>query len=78
MKPHSLQMEDDGLTHRHRDGDSAQIAIAMDWDTRRIRVRARKSGDYALPYATLSVVLPPGEARRLELVGDGIALVARR
>ena len=70
--------EDDGLTHRYRDGNSAQIAIDMDWDTRRVRVRARKTGNYALPYATLGVVLPASEARRLELVSEGISLVDRQ
>jgi hypothetical protein len=65
--------EDDGHTHRHRDGDCAQVAIDMDWDAKRIRVRARKDGAFALPYPSIRVVLPAGERRDLELDSDGAA-----
>ena len=68
--------EDDGHTHQHAAGDSAQIAVDMEWDARRITVRARTTGDYALPYVALRVVLTAGETRSLELAGDGVVLVA--
>ena len=68
--------EDDGLTHAHRDGDHAQVECALAWSERRIRVRATRSGRFALPYAAIRVVLPPGERRRLELEGDGVTLSA--
>jgi len=69
--------EDDGVTLRHRDGDHAQVTIDMDWNARRIRVRARKSGDFALPYTDIGVVLPAGEGRRLELSGDAAIALTR-
>jgi alpha-glucosidase len=66
--------EDDGLTHRHRDGDHAQIECRLEWTDRKLRVDAVKRGRFELPYGELRVVTPPGENRRLELHGDGIAL----
>jgi alpha-glucosidase len=70
--------EDDGHSHLHRDGDHAQVAIDMEWDARRIRVRARKSGDYALPYTDIGVVLPAGEKRRMMLAGDDAVMLIHR
>lgn len=66
--------EDDGLTHRHRDGDYAEVQCTLEWTARAIRVQATKRGGFRLPYAALRVVLPPGERRRLQLNGKGIAL----
>jgi alpha-glucosidase len=70
--------EDDGHSHRHRDGDHAQVVIDMEWDAQRIRVRARKSGDFALPYTDLGVVLSAAEQRRLVLAGDNAVTLTRR
>ncbi len=68
--------EDDGITLGYRDGDCAELHCSLSWTPRAIRVRVRKQGRYALPYATLRIVVPPGEKRRLELAGEGVELVA--
>jgi alpha-glucosidase len=71
--------EDDGLTHRYRDGDSAEVQCTLDWTPKAIRLRVDKRGDYALPYAAMRVILPPGERRSLRTSGDAVALeIARR
>jgi alpha-glucosidase len=69
--------EDDGLSHRHRAGDHAQIECMLEWTDRAVRVHARKRGGFVLPYEALRVVLPPGEKWRLRLSGDGVKLAAR-
>jgi len=66
--------EDDGLSHRHCDGDQAQVECTLEWTERAVRVHARKRGRFELPYKALRVVPPPGEKRRLEVRGDAIAL----
>jgi len=66
--------EDDGLTHRYRDGEHAQIECRLEWAARAVRLNIRKRGRYALPYRTLRVVLPPGERRPLRLEAEGVAL----
>jgi alpha-glucosidase len=68
--------EDDGLSHRHRDGDRAEIECVLEWSDRALRVHAVKHGRFPLPYATIRVLRPPRERRRLELTGDGVALDA--
>ena len=68
--------EDDGLSHGHRNGDRAQIECELEWTERALRVHAVKRGRFALPYATIRVLRPPGERRRLELGGEGVALEA--
>jgi len=67
--------EDDGLSNNHRNGDHAQIDCTLEWTDRALRVRASKRGDFRLPYATMRVLLPRGERRRLDVSGDGVALV---
>jgi alpha-glucosidase len=69
--------EDDGLTHRYKEGDHAELECAVEWTSREIVVTAKKNGGYALPYSTLRVIVPPEERRRLRLDGDGIALQTR-
>ncbi|HZI82505.1 MAG TPA: glycoside hydrolase family 31 protein [Casimicrobiaceae bacterium] len=67
--------EDDGLTHRHRDGERAEVECALEWNSRSIRLQVRKHGDYRLPYAALRVMTAPGERRPLQLAAKGIELV---
>jgi alpha-glucosidase len=66
--------EDDGLSHRHRDGDHAQIECMLEWTDCTLRVDAIKRGRFELPFSTLRVVLPRGEKRRLLMRGEGVAL----
>ena len=66
--------EDDGLSHRHREGDYAEIDCMLEWTDRNVRLHAIKRGRFELPYAALRVVLPPGEKRRLFASGDGVML----
>jgi len=66
--------EDDGLSHRHRDGEQAQVECTLEWTDRTLRVHAVKQGRFDLPYRTLRVVLPPGEKRRLLMRGEGVTL----
>ena len=68
--------EDDGLSLRHLDGESAEVHCALEWTPKAIDVRVRVRGRYALPYSSLRVILPPGERRRLSLDGAGIELRA--
>jgi alpha-glucosidase len=68
--------EDDGATLRYRDGDYAELCCSLQWSSRTIRVHVRKQGNYELPYASLRVVLPPGDRRRLEVVGEGVVVEA--
>jgi len=70
--------EDDGLTHRHRGGDCAELECRLEWTPRVIRVHVAKRGRYRLPYAQLRVIAPPGERRPLRLSGDGVALQSGR
>ena len=69
--------EDDGITLGYRDGDCAELHCSLSVDaSRNPREGTQKQGRYALPYATLRIVVPPGEKRRLELAGEGVELVA--
>jgi alpha-glucosidase len=68
--------EDDGLTRTYRDGNHAQVECTLEWTDRTLRVHATKRGRYDLPYATMRVMVPPGEQRRVEVSGDGIVLQA--
>jgi alpha-glucosidase len=67
--------EDDGHTRAYVDGDSARVDIGLEWTPRRIRVHVRKTGAYGLPYGAIRVLLPPGESRRVEAVGEGVGLL---
>jgi alpha-glucosidase len=66
--------EDDGATLRYLNGDYADLHCSLTWSPRAIRVSVRKEGHYALPYAKLRIVLPPGEKRRIVAVGEGVEL----
>ena len=57
--------EDDGLSLRYRDGDSAQVTFELESTARTLVLRARKSGAFALPDEGIRVILPPGERRPL-------------
>jgi len=70
------QYEDDGLSHRYREGDFAQLECTLEWSERDLRVHARRNGSFQLPYGALRVVPPPGETRRLRVSGDGVELRA--
>ena len=67
--------EDDGHSHAHRDGESAQIAFEMTTTTNRVVLKASKSGRYVVPYETIRVLAPATESRPLQLDGQGIGLV---
>jgi len=66
--------EDDGLSLRHLDGESAELRCSLQWTPKAVAVRVRRRGRYALPYTSVRVVLPPGERRRLSLTGHGVEL----
>ena len=66
--------EDDGFSHGHRNGDRAEIECTLEWTDRALRVHAVKRGRFPLPCAAIRVLRPPGDRRRLELTGEGIAL----
>jgi alpha-glucosidase len=71
--------EDDGLTLRYRDGDSAEVQCSLEWTPKAIRLRVDKRGGYPLPYAAMRVIAPPGERRPLRASGDAVELeIARR
>jgi alpha-glucosidase len=66
--------EDDGISPRCRDGEHAELECTLEWTASAIRLRVSRRGGYRLPYATLRIVPPPGERRRLRLAGNGITL----
>ena len=66
--------EDDGLSHRHREGEHALVECRLEWTPRAVCLSASKRGNYALPYRSMRVVLPPGERRALRLESEGISL----
>lgn len=59
-------VEDDGIT---QGGAITRVAVAMDWTAERVSLRCTVSGEYALPYTRIEVVLPPGDGRAVELSG---------
>lgn len=69
--------EDDGHTHSYRDGGWAQIAFEMTTTATNIVLKARKSGNYRVPYESIGVLLPD-ERRPIRLDAQGIDLVVRR
>src|SRR5262249_43401594 len=67
--------EDDGLTHRYRDGDYAELRCRLVWSATSVRLQVTKRGRFRLPYSAFRVVALPEERRALRLEGDGISLV---
>jgi len=68
--------EDDGLTLRYREGDFAELRFEMTSTHETVRVRARVTGAYALPYRSIRVVVPASESRRLVLDASDVVLTA--
>jgi alpha-glucosidase len=66
--------EDDGISLRYRDGDFAEVVFDLQTTPEDIRLAARVTGRYQLPYRQISVEFPPGEKRRVSLSGSGVAL----
>ena len=66
--------EDDGMSLRYRDGESAEVVFNLRSTTGEVRFEARVSGRYELPYRGVRVILPRGESRRLSLEGEGVTL----
>jgi alpha-glucosidase len=66
--------EDDGLTHRYRDGDSAEVQCSLEWTPKAIRLHVDKRGGYPLPYAAMRVMAPPGERRPVRASGEAVRL----
>jgi alpha-glucosidase len=66
--------EDDGLTHRYRDGDYAEVQCTLEWTPKAIRLRVDQRGGYRLPYAAVRVIAPPGERRPLRVSGEAVAI----
>jgi alpha-glucosidase len=67
--------EDDGHTHRYRDGDYAELQCRLEWSATSVQLHVTKRGRFRLPYSALRVVAPEGERRTLRLNGDGVSLV---
>lgn len=61
-------VEDDGRT---ADGPVTEVECLLSWTPGWVQFTVRAKGEYALPYDRMAVHLPLGDARRLELVGDG-------
>jgi alpha-glucosidase (family GH31 glycosyl hydrolase) len=55
--------EDDGIT---LNGPLTKVTITLEWTPRVVRVDAAMSGDYALPYRDIRVILPEGDTREVE------------
>jgi alpha-glucosidase len=68
--------EDDGLSLRYREGDFANVRFDMATSADAIRIRAAVTGNYALPYDCVCIVVPRGESRRLVLESTVVRLIA--
>jgi alpha-glucosidase len=68
--------EDDGLSLRHRNGAFTVVSFEMTTTADAVRIVARATGGYPLPYRSIRVAVPATEARRLALEGDGVELSA--
>ena len=58
--------EDDGIT---ADGPRTSVTLTLRWSPDRITLRAEAAGDFALPYDRMSIALPDGDLRPLQLEG---------
>jgi alpha-glucosidase len=58
--------EDDGISHRHRDGEYARLTITLESDAETVRVAVARDGGYDLPYGELTIALPAAERRWVE------------
>ena len=67
--------EDDGISLRYREGEYAEVTFELDATSTEVRLAARVTGRYALPYREITVELPPGERRKVSLRGEGVELV---
>ena len=70
--------EDDGLTHRHRDGDYAELECMLQWTPSAIRLRVKKRGRFALPYPTASHRRTSRRASRAPARREDVALIRDR
>ena len=61
-------VEDDGRT---AGGSVTRVECRLSWSPDAARFGVVVSGAYKLPYESMTVRLPPGDARRLELVSGG-------
>ena len=66
--------EDDGISLRYRDSDYAEVAFELETTPAEIRLTARVTGRYSLPYREVAVELPATERRKLSLGGEGVDL----
>jgi alpha-glucosidase len=61
-----LIVEDDGVSLAYQRGEQTRVTLTMESDDRTIRLAASARGGFALPYATVTFALPPGEQRSVE------------
>ena len=67
--------EDDGISLRYRDGDSAEVVFDLQTTATEIMLSATVTGRYELPYRDVTVEFPPGEKRRISRNGTGVGLI---
>jgi alpha-glucosidase len=70
--------EDDGISLGYRQGEWAEVDIAMRTTKADITIAMQKTGRYPLPYRRVDVVLPILESRQLMLRGEGVELMHSR
>ena len=61
--------EDDGETQAYRKGAFAKVLVEMEWDSSGVSVTLSKEGGYELPYKTIALHLPDGDARPVTVNG---------
>jgi alpha-D-xyloside xylohydrolase len=66
-------IEDDGVSMGYARGEFAALTLEVraTQDALRLEVQQDQQG-YRLPYETLTVVLPPGETRKIHAYGGGL------
>ena len=67
--------EDDGISAA---GETAEITLDLSWTPDAVTLTVTCAGAYTLPYAVISVALPPAEQRPCKLVSNGASPLLQR
>jgi alpha-glucosidase len=59
----AVLFEDDGISI---DGPLTKVTVKLEWSETKVRLGIAVSGEYALPYEKMRLILPKGEAREIE------------
>ncbi len=63
-------IEDDGISLGYQRDEYTRVELSFTAEATQVELRARKQGNYPLPYARIEFILPPGETRRIVARGE--------